>query len=352
MVKKARKGEEMEELLRNYFLKAGYYVARGIPFNYEGFDVTDIDLWLYGRTSSVSREVAIVDIKNKRTPQAIERIFWIKGLQSAVHATNAIVATTDKRIEVKDFGKEQGVLVLDGHFISRLSRSEDILKHRWSEEDLNSEIEKYTLGKLDGDWKGRVIESKALLAKGLSFDSCNMWLEHGKYFAEQVITKPVHRHLAYRLCFLISSYISVAVDYILRELSFSEEHDKEEKLNNGFRYGDRGIKGTNSIVNASLALVEQFADNGADVSNQVRSNLDTELSALPTDMLGEYFSKSDVGKSLFSTSRELESLAMVKEFSPHSLPSAEARALIGCLLDYWGVDRRAFANGADQINQR
>jgi hypothetical protein len=343
MVIKSNKGEQMEELLRNYFLKAGYYVARGIPFNYEGFDVTDIDLWLYGRNSSVSREVAIVDIKNKKTPQAIERIFWVKGLQLAVHATNALVATTDKRSEVKDFGKEQGVLVLDGHFMSLLSRSDSILEYRFSEEELFSEIEKYTLGKLDDDWKGRVVKSKALLAKGLSFDSCNMWLEQGKYFAEQVITNPSHRQLAYRLCFLIGSYIAVSVDYILRELSFSERHDKEIKLNNGFRYGDGGRKRTKKIINASLALVEQFADNGADISNQVRINLNNELSELPINILSEYFSKSDVGKSLFSTSKELEGLAMAKDFSPHSSSTVETRAFIGCLLDYWGLDRREFS---------
>jgi len=30
------KGPKMEELLRSYFLKAGYYVVRGVPFVYEG----------------------------------------------------------------------------------------------------------------------------------------------------------------------------------------------------------------------------------------------------------------------------------------------------------------------------
>ncbi len=65
------KGPKMEELLRSYFLKAGYYVVRGVPFVYEGFDVTDIDLWLYSRTSSVSREITLGEAKNNKTPQAI-----------------------------------------------------------------------------------------------------------------------------------------------------------------------------------------------------------------------------------------------------------------------------------------
>ncbi|VCV83952.1 hypothetical protein BANRA_01843 [Escherichia coli] len=84
----------MEELLRDYFMQAGYYVVRGVPFVYEGFDITDIDLWLYSRTSSISREITIVDIKIKT--QAIERIFWTKGLAEAVGAGNAIVASTEK----------------------------------------------------------------------------------------------------------------------------------------------------------------------------------------------------------------------------------------------------------------
>ena len=86
MVRKIPKGFEMEEQLRNYFMQSGYFVVRGVPFVYEGFDVTDIDLWLYSRESSLTRNITIVDVKNKKTPQAIERIFWAKGLAKAVSA--------------------------------------------------------------------------------------------------------------------------------------------------------------------------------------------------------------------------------------------------------------------------
>lgn len=344
MVRSSKKGADMEELLRVYFLSAGYYVSRGVLFNYEGFDVTDIDLWLYGRTSSVSREVAIVDIKNKKTPQAIERIFWVKGLQQAVGADNALVATTDKRSEVQDFGKEQGVVVLDGHFIARLMKSVNTNQFRLSEEELDIEIGKYGLGKIDGGWKERLTDSKSLLARGLNFDNCNLWLENGRYFAEQVLVNGANRELAYRLCFLVCSYVALSVDYMLREFAFSEEQDKEGKLNSGFRYGNRGLRGTTSIVNASLGLVTQFADNGASISNQVRANFEEELSKVPTNILSEYFSKSDVGKNLFDISRDLEGLAMARSFLSHSTSGLEVRGFIGCLLDFWDLDRQAFSN--------
>jgi hypothetical protein len=74
------KGETTEELLREYFTTLGYFSVRGIPYRYGNFDVTDIDIWLYSRPSPLTRERANVDIKRKKTPQALERIFWAKGV--------------------------------------------------------------------------------------------------------------------------------------------------------------------------------------------------------------------------------------------------------------------------------
>ncbi len=340
--KPLKKGEHMEELLRSYFIKAGYYVVRGVPFDYKSFDVTDIDLWVYGRASSVSREITIVDIKNKKTPQAIERIFWIKGLQFAVGATNAIVATTDYRVEVKDFGREQGIVVLDGSFMSKLSRSESVLSNRITEEELLGMINEYELAKLDGDWKGRLVDCKKQLLKGLSFDSCNLWLKHGRFFANQHLFKSSHNEITLRILYIVCSYIAIAIDYMYKEMSFMDEQEKESILNSGFKYGDRGIKGKNEIINASMSLVEQYAENGTSISNQVKQNIDLAFDSIPSDILSKFFSMGDVGKNIFQAARELERLGMAKDFTHHSKSSIEVRALIGCLIDYWGLDRTMF----------
>ena len=177
-------------------------------------------MWLYGRASSVSREITIVDSKNKKTPQAIERIFWIQGLKLATKATNAIVATNNRRQAIKDYGKEMGVPVLDELFLGKLKKFEDA--SRLTEEEYFKKIDDYAFSKTDGDWHGRMQMCKSLLAKGLSFDSCNEWLINVRFFAEQVITKPNQREVAPRSLYLIFSYIAVTVDYILREFSFLE----------------------------------------------------------------------------------------------------------------------------------
>jgi hypothetical protein len=242
------KGHKMEELLRSYFLKSGYYVVRGVPFIYEGFDITDIDVWLYGRPSSVSREITIVDVKNKKTPQAIERIFWIQGLKLAIKATNAVVATKDNRQEVKDFGKDLGILVLDGSFLAKLDKFDASNVQRLGEEDFLNQIDTYTFSKLDGDWRGRIRTCKSLLAKGLSFDNCNEWLTHGNFFVQQVIVNPNQREIALRCLYLICSFLAIAVDYSLRELSFLDQQERVTLIKDGFTYGSKGSIGLKKFL--------------------------------------------------------------------------------------------------------
>lgn len=337
------KGPRMEELLRNYFLKAGYYAIRGVPFVYESFTVTDIDLWLYSRTSSVSREVALVDAKNKKTPQAIERIFWVQGLRIATKATNAIVATTDKRREVKDFGREIGVVVLDGTFLSKLYKPEYMQLTRLSDEEFFREINAYNLSKLDGDWRGRMIFCKSLLAKSLSFDSCNEWLEQGRFFAEQSVTKETQRETALRCFYLICSFIVIAIDYSMKELSFLEQSERCEQIKDGFTYGSMGSSGLNKVLKVAMGLVAEHAHDGQAISRQVRASVEKQLSQLNSVILGEYFSKHEVSRTLFSVAREFEQLAMAREFKLHDCASIELRSTLFCLLDYWGFDRVNFS---------
>ncbi|KYP11710.1 MAG: hypothetical protein A0129_05885 [Limnobacter sp. CACIAM 66H1] len=337
------KGPKMEELLRSYFLKAGYYVVRSVPFVYEGFDVTDIDLWLYSRTSSVSREIALVDAKNKKTPQAIERIFWIRGLRIATKATNAIVATTDRRQEVKNFGRDLGVLVLDGTFLGKLANSDEPNETRLSDEEFFSKINEYSLSKLDGDWRGRIVLSKSLLAKSLSFDSCNEWLGQGKFFAEQSITKGTQRETALRCLYLLCSFVAIAVDYCMKELSFHEQSERSLLMKDGFTYGSRGSSGFKKVLNVAMGLVEEHANDGLTISRQVRSSVEKQLTHLNTAVLGDFFSKNEVARTLFTVAREFEQLAMKRDFNSHESASVELRSTLFCLLDYWGIDRVLFS---------
>lgn len=342
--KSLKKGERLEEILRAYFSELGYFVVRNVPFNYAGFGVTDIDLWLYARTSSLARHRAIVDIKNKRTPQAIERIFWICGLQKALSVEQAIVATTDKRPAVRDFGHEMDVTVLDGLFTSRLKHKYQEPRDRLSEEDFVDLISRDTLGKLDGDWKGRYEDGKARFAGGLSFDCCNRWLEHGRFFTEQIVARSQKKEAACRLLYSFAAFLCIGVDFVLKELAFSEIVQKRKLLSEGFTYGSGGVRGTENLLDTAAVLVEQFAPDGQHIGRLVRERVKDEFASLPSNILSEYFGKMETARNVFKMACALERYAMSRTFQPYQKLEPELQGLIGMLLDYWDIERTKLIN--------
>lgn len=336
------KGYLMEEDLRNYFLKSGYYVVRGVPVKYDGFDVTDIDLWLYARTSSLSREIAIVDIKNKKTPQAIERIFWVYGLKTVVNADHAIVATTERRTSIKEFGKKLNILVLDGNFLSKLHRNTQVPNPRLTEEDFYSQLSDYELAKVDGDWKGAIDDAKSCLAKGLSFDTCNELISIANFFANCILTRPSRVRLATRCFYVVCSYIAICLDYVQKEYSFLEPHERQAFVMQGFSFGSMGESGLDKMLQVSMGLVKQFVPDGAATANRLQTNIKLSLNEMRTGILAEYFSSNSVCKSLFFTGKELELRAKASDGIELEPMSVEAKSLIACFCDFWNIERKPF----------
>ena len=121
------KGAALEEVLRAYFLRAGFFVIRGVPFRFADDDLTDVDLWLYERPTGTSRRVQICDIKYKQRPKAIERIFWTRGLADALDVDGAYIATTDKRKNIREIANKLDLQLIDGADIQRIQGSHAVL---------------------------------------------------------------------------------------------------------------------------------------------------------------------------------------------------------------------------------
>ena len=293
----------------------------------------------------MSREIAIVDIKRKRTPQAIERIFWTKGLQVAINADKAIVATSDAREEVMMFGRRLDVTVLGGRFLRKIEISESTDDKRLTEEELQGILNSSTFGKLDGDWKGRLADSKRQLSEGLSFDSINFWLEQARFFAEQAIGRPTNRELAFRALFRVIAFIAVGVDYVLKNLSFEDRPEKELSLKSGFTYGSEGRSSISDSIDQSLRLLQQFGGVGSSEAGNIKSQVNKAFGDLPTGILGEYFANVNVARRLADVARELDEASMTRVGPLATAYSQPARGLIGCLLDFWGIDRNKFGLG-------
>jgi hypothetical protein len=339
MTEQPLKGSAAEEALRNYFLSLGYFVVRGCKFRYGRFDVTDVDLFLYGRSSALHRERINVDIKNKKTPQALERALWAKGLQVMLGLDACVVATTDSRPDVRAFGLEHGVTVLDGSFLSRLVKSGRSQQARIAEEELVQQLEKESLGKLGGDWRGRYELGKSRLLDSLSFDGTNAWLNDVGYFAEQAVQAAESSSASWRMLYMSLACFLISVDFILRDHVAADHDQRRQLLEDGFRYGSAGRAYTEKVGRLAAALaVGVVAHPG--VGDEVQRALADQAESVRADILAEHLARSGTPSLMFELAREFESATFHPTLPSPATLSASAKGLLGVISDFHGVDRK------------
>jgi hypothetical protein len=333
------KGPAAEEALRNYFLSIGYFVVRGCKFRFNRFDVTDIDLWLYGKNSPLSRERVNVDIKNKKTPQALERIFWAKGLQIVLDLDGCIVATNDLRPDVREFGLQHQVKVLDGRFLGRLTKSGRSHQDRINEEQFLAELNQASLGKLGGDWKGRYEASKSRVLTSLTFDGCNTWLDDISYFLGQTGSQTSDISPTWRMVYVSSAYFLIAVDFILREHITAEHEQRRALLEGGFRYGAAGQAFTEKVGRMAVALVGSVVSQPG-LMKTLEHELSEQAASVKAELLAEFLSKIAMQSVLFDAAKELEAAAFALKVAPPSTMSTFVQSLLGVLADFFSMDRK------------
>lgn len=333
MTEQTPKGPAAEEALRNYFLSIGYFVVRGCKFTYNRFDVTDVDLWLYARNSPLSRERVCVDIKNKKTPQALERIFWAKGLQAVLGLDACVVATTDNRPDVGAFGLEHDVKVLDGKFLSRLTKSTRSHQNRIGEEEFLNELDDGSLGRLGGDWRIRYEVSKSRLLHSLNFDGCNAWLDDIGTLLSQAGTGAPRWRLLYAIC----AHLLIGIDFILREHVTSDHDQRRSVIDTGIRFGEAGQAFTEKVARMASSLVESLAAQPG-LAKTVQQEIEHQASQVKAEILAEYFAKNTSG--FFDIALQLEAAAFAPTIvTPSSLPAA-CQGVIGVLADFSSIDRK------------
>lgn len=333
------KGYEMEERLRAYFLSLGYYVLRGVKFSFNRFDVTDIDLWLYLRATPISRERSNVDIKSKRIPQALERIFWAKGIQRVLGLERCIVATTDSRQDVAAFGLAHEVTVLDGTFLARLEKSARSTADRLTEEQLLALVDRACLGKVGGDWKGGYERSKARVLTGLDFDGANQWLHEILSLLDVHLSGPVEGDAALRLIYGNVGMFLVAVDFLMQGCLSLDAEQRRVYLTDGFRYGNSGKASAEGIVRVASRLAAAATGQPASLE-VIEHELQHQFSGVRAEVLGEFFAKAGAQGAIIDVAREYEAAAYATAVPYPGELSVPAQTVIGALTDHFGRDRK------------
>jgi hypothetical protein len=339
VTKSIEKGYLAEEALRSYFLSIGYFVVRGIPLSYRGINITDIDLWLYVKATSLTAERSCVDIKNKRTPQAMERVLWTKGLKEVLHVDRAIVVTTDNRQEIRDFGLEQGIGILQGDFLRRVITSFP-QKNRLAEEDFISVLKTPCMIDRNIIWERWFQQIKGKLISNLDFDGCNSFLNAIKLLIEEYIVTNKTSEVPIRLLYVCLAYFLICLDYISRSFYQLEFPARISWLTNGFRYGEAGQQRTEEILKMALQLLTEAGKTDLFTNETLKNEIKNQMSEYHAEILGEHFARPESIKTLFSIANNFEEQAYAKTLLyPHELPS-EQKAIIGLICDLFEYDRK------------
>lgn len=325
------KGELMEEKLRLYFLNSGYYVVRGIKYSYESNEITDIDLMLYGRVSILNRIRTNVDIKNKKSPKAFERILWTKGVQELLKFDNCVVATMDRKESVRRYAEKHDITLLDGRFLQKLNYT---LTDRISEEELLAQFGKYLSYKEfpNQNWKSLYEKSKSSLLEELDFSGYNTNLLYLKYFFNKTFD-PQKKDTAIRATYIFLSHNLLILDYILKDIAFLEPEERKTVLGNGFKYGNLGEEGLKRTIEMAIKISG---------SRYTASQIKKIIDEIDIEILREFFSKQETIKNLFKWAIAFEKLAFSKVMVYPNDIDIELKSLVAMFLDYYKLNRKSY----------
>lgn len=358
------KGYALEEILRAYFLRAGFFVIRGVPFRIADEDLTDVDLWLYERPTGASRRVQICDIKYKQKPKAVERIFWTRGLVSALGVDGAYVATTDSRPSIRYLAQKLDIQIIDGNDISKIKDSDVIgSTNRISDEELLRELK-------DADLliKGKQLQNIRLdiimaVAQGFGAGTIVRALEIFSNISAIVIShhpnSPIVR-VAARLCYLAAALVCISVDYVSVSRAFRSSEEQRKLILDAVRLGALSDDEGRQTLKMAIALVERYAPGGKAAARGMESALRDELSRIPAEIIADQALKFSRVDHLFIIGRELEAAAYNSVLPVFDMLNTATKSMLGAILDYAGIDREKFATawlhgqvssgGSDHVN--
>ncbi|WP_105384364.1 hypothetical protein [Neorhizobium alkalisoli] len=345
------KGGAAEEALREYFRGLGSFVLRGVPVKEGSETVTDIDLWVYTRSSPLSRHITIVDIKNKKRGKAFERAVWLKGLQAAVGADDAVIASQGARDTAYKFANRLQIKVLSSGVF-------DAIVKRYSNDG-----ERLPFEVVDREWRGTTIDrsnvgvfveaARLEVSRGIDFAALNHWVDDAVKLLkeardrERLVTGPITRAF-YFTCALVS----IAADFLGRELVLADHDARKEHFRSGMIFGQSDDAAARRYLDFAESVATDFLDQSGAAAAKIRSGFEKAAAELPVEGLVEFFSKANSGQELFKAAQALEDAAFAKKLAKPSELAVEAKVVIGLLSDYGGVRRSEILGTGDVLGKR
>lgn len=347
MTTQTSKGYKAEEDLRAYFLSLGYFVLRGVKLKREGHDFTDIDLLLFGKMSPLTRERINVDIKNKKTPQAPERIFFANGIKNTLGYDHCVVATTAVSPIIQAFAEKHDVIFLNGDFLKKVNGYRHKAE-RISEEELTASIRQEGYSKHVNNYVQEYEILKSRMAYKIDFSTVSEILMDCRYFLTATCQDYQYRLPLVRCFFYAVALLLIALDYINKDFVTLSNTERDKRIREGFMYGSRGEEGSTAYINRVFNIIAPFLDLETSKISLAKKRIDETCSTPEMKILSEYFSRTSVITELFKNACHLEKIAFAKNLVKFEEIPSSIKALVLVVVDYIGIDRKAFLEAIKQ----
>lgn len=344
--KTGKKGFETEEIVRSYFLTAGFFVVRGVKLRSGGDDLTDIDLWLYERSATLARRRLVIDIKDNAQPKAAERLFFIKGLAEIIQVEAAGVATSDSRPSLRELARSHNVLWMDNADLQRLKSSQKLaVSSRITDEMIDDLISQVDISRSSRSVRDAYQAVKSSVADRFGPSCANAAIESAQNFARLAIEahpNSLPTQVFMRLMYFSSAIAAAALDFSSGDIALRPNAERLIKLANAIRFGE-DVKGTQEKLRWAEAAIRDFAPNGAGLADLVRSRFNQALQSIPAENLAEVVVRMANSGRLFGAARDLEHAAYTLDLAIFDDLSIDAKSFLGAVLDFVGIDRTVFA---------
>jgi hypothetical protein len=344
--KTGKKGFETEEIIRSYFLTAGFFVVRGVKLRNGGDDLTDIDLWLYERSATLARRRIVIDIKDNAQPKAAERLFFIKGLAEIMQVEATGVVTSDSRPSLRELARSHNVLWIDNADLQRLKSSQKLAaSSRLTDEMLDGLISQVDISRSSRRVRDAFLSVKSSVADRFGPSCANTAIDSAQYFAKLAIEahpNSLPAQVFTRLMYFSSAIAAAALDFSSGETALRPSAERLVSLTNAIRFGE-DVKGTEDKLRWAEAAIRDFAPNGAGLAEVVRNRFSQALRSIPAESLAEVVVKMANSDRLFRAARDLEQAAYATDLAAFDDLSVDAKSLLGAILDFIGIDRTLFA---------
>lgn len=347
--KHGAKGYATEELLREYFLQAGFFVVRGSKLIFAETELSDIDLWVYERSATLARRRTIIDIKDKQRPQAAERMLFALGLGRLTGVEGVGVATTDKNRSLRALARKNKVLWIDGDDIQRLKRSDKLVQgERLSEEELSTIISELDHSRGGKSFRNLVDSLKSAIVDRFGASSANLSLDAFQLLANEAVKAHPASDSAKaftRLSFLAASFSAAALDFASADAALRPIQERRSHMAQSIRFGENATGTMEKLSWAEMALRE-YIESGSSIATLLRDAFERDLKQVPAEDLADLVVRLSNSSALFEIARTLEHAAFSRQVTTFDVLPSSAKGFVGALLDFAKVDRKRFSEAS------